>query len=153
MVWRETNKSAKKVEMISILSFSSSFPPFFLLLHPIANYIKSSFANFWKRFLSYWIWPKSFIISKSNGPKIVLSADVKWTKNESKVIFLNPKSPKSAYNFCFRIICSIWNDGFWLFSKSSIFVLQTYYRSSTCPLTSFFWLLSHVIYLKLTRVF
>ena len=25
-------------------------------------------------------------------------------------------------------------------------------RSSTCPLTSFFWLLSHVIYLKLTRV-
>ena len=24
--------------------------------------------------------------------------------------------------------------------------------SSTCPLTSFFWLLSHVIYLKLTRV-
>ena len=25
-------------------------------------------------------------------------------------------------------------------------------RSSTCPLTSFFWLLSHVIYLKLTEV-
>jgi hypothetical protein len=25
-------------------------------------------------------------------------------------------------------------------------------RSSTCPLTSFFWLLSHVIYLKLTRL-
>ena len=25
-------------------------------------------------------------------------------------------------------------------------------RSSTCPLTSFIWLLSHVIYLKLTRV-
>ena len=25
-------------------------------------------------------------------------------------------------------------------------------RSSTCPLTGFFWLLSHVIYLKLTRV-
>ena len=25
------------------------------------------------------------------------------------------------------------------------------YRSSTCPLTSFFWLLSHVIYLKLTK--
>ena len=25
--------------------------------------------------------------------------------------------------------------------------------SSACPLTSFFWLLSHVIYLKLTRVF
>ena len=26
------------------------------------------------------------------------------------------------------------------------------FRSSTCPLTGFFWLLSHVIYLKLTRV-
>ena len=25
-------------------------------------------------------------------------------------------------------------------------------RSSTCPLTSFFWLLSYVIYLKLTKV-
>ena len=25
-------------------------------------------------------------------------------------------------------------------------------RSSTCPLTGFFWLLSHMIYLKLTRV-
>ena len=31
------------------------------------------------------------------------------------------------------------------------FVLNTL-RSSTCPLTSFFWLLSHVIYLKLTKV-
>ena len=29
---------------------------------------------------------------------------------------------------------------------------QNYLRSSTCPLTGFFWLLSHVIYLKLTKV-
>ena len=27
-----------------------------------------------------------------------------------------------------------------------------WFKSSTCPLTSFFWLLSHVIYLKLTRI-
>ena len=38
-----------------------------------------------------------------------------------------------------------------LFLLNCVLVTSTV-RSSTCPLTSFFWLLSHVIYLKLTKV-
>ena len=32
------------------------------------------------------------------------------------------------------------------------YITSNTFRYSTCPLTGFFWLLSHVIYLKLTRV-
>ena len=45
------------------------------------------------------------------------------------------------------VCCHTWNGQISWVKKSSF-----YLRSSTCPLTGFFWLLSHVIYHKLTKV-
>ena len=38
------------------------------------------------------------------------------------------------------------------FDICKLLVHKRILRSSTCPLTGFFWLLSHVIYLKLTKI-
>ena len=52
---------------------------------------------------------------------------------------------------CYITKCSKENQAFHAFNNSG--KRKSYIsRSSTCPLTSFFWLLSHVIYLQLTRV-
>ena len=47
----------------------------------------------------------------------------------------------------------LYMEGITLMERFPLFLIP--YRSSTCPLTGFFWLLSHVIYLKLSiiRVF
>ena len=50
--------------------------------------------------------------------------------------------------FFSKMIPNFWWPAIW----KSTSKLHSTLRSSTCPLTGFFWLLSHVIYLKLTRV-
>ena len=49
-------------------------------------------------------------------------------------------------SLCLRLLVSHW------IGPDNTMLCWRWPWSSTCPLTSFFWLLSHVIYLKLTKV-
>ena len=53
---------------------------------------------------------------------------------------------------CLHCVGFIPQNNFQAVRHLGLFFVNQDFRSSTCPLTDLFWLLSHVIYLKLTRV-
>ena len=84
---------------------------------------------------------------------VLTNFDFEWNKDKSATLFC----PR-FYQDCLYVIgnrhqieIKVWCQ----FNESSIRVFalcsQQRHRSSTCALRGFFWLLSHVIYLKLTR--
>ena len=72
-----------------------------------------------------------------------------WTKAKKDLIFV---VRLVFYCYCTKHPADAGNKRLRMLNFEQIIHWKQYLRSSTCPLTGFFWLLSHVIYLKLTRV-
>ena len=74
-----------------------------------------------------------------------------WTYEATQLT----RSLKMPTSFWTKIGNSDYSDWIGKYPREIFESLTThkdFLRSSTCPLAGFFWLLSHVIYLKLTRV-